>query len=95
MDRSSGFANPCSHTVQFAEVVVARDVEIEGLKVTVDERDEVDRHTLQGADLLEPLLPTPEMLAIVRHHHERFDGTGYPDGRRADGRVFQIDPRLL
>jgi len=53
-------------------------------ELTIDERDEVDRHTLQGADLLEPLLPTPEMLAIVRHHHERFDGTGYPDGRRAE-----------
>lgn len=53
-------------------------------ELTIDERDEIDLHALQGADLLEPLLPTEEMLAIVRHHHERFDGTGYPDGRSAD-----------
>ncbi len=45
-----------------------------------DARDEVDRHVQLGLDLLAPLLPDAATAAIVRHHHERFDGAGHPDG---------------
>jgi HD-GYP domain-containing protein (c-di-GMP phosphodiesterase class II) len=37
-------------------------------------------HPVIGAQLLRPLSIYQEGLAIVRHHHERWDGTGYPDG---------------
>jgi len=53
---------------------------VDGL--SLDERDEVDRHPEEGADLVAPLVPTPELLEIIRHHHERVDGQGYPEGRR-------------
>ena len=38
----------------------------------------IGEHMLRGIDFLAPALP------IVRHHHERWDGCGYPDGLRAD-----------
>jgi putative nucleotidyltransferase with HDIG domain len=37
-------------------------------------------HPAAGADMLEPCATPPEVLAIVRSHHERWDGTGYPEG---------------
>ena len=37
-----------------------------------------------GSVLLEPHADSPELLAIVRSHHERWDGDGYPDGLEAD-----------
>lgn len=37
-------------------------------------------HAVYGARLLESYPPLSTMSAIVRHHHERFDGQGYPDG---------------
>jgi HD-GYP domain-containing protein (c-di-GMP phosphodiesterase class II) len=39
----------------------------------------VKRHAADGAALVSAL-NDPELTAIVRHHHERMDGTGYPDG---------------
>jgi hypothetical protein len=39
----------------------------------------VKRHAADGADMLAPVRD-PELAAIVRHHHERADGSGYPDG---------------
>ncbi|MCC6629405.1 MAG: HD-GYP domain-containing protein [Chloroflexi bacterium] len=44
------------------------------------ERLEMNRHPVIGAELLQPLSMYQMALAIVRHHHERWDGRGYPDG---------------
>lgn len=46
-----------------------------------EEWAEVKRHPEYGVRILEPLSREyPEVLAIVRHEHERWDGRGYPDG---------------
>jgi response regulator RpfG family c-di-GMP phosphodiesterase len=37
-------------------------------------------HPIQSVELSEPLKLSPTTLLALRHHHERFDGTGYPDG---------------
>jgi HD-GYP domain-containing protein (c-di-GMP phosphodiesterase class II) len=37
-------------------------------------------HSAVGAQLLAPLLDDAGIVAIVRSHHERWDGLGYPDG---------------
>ena len=42
-------------------------------------------HPLIGYRLLDPLDFLPDVRAIVRHHHERWDGTGYPDGLAGEG----------
>jgi putative nucleotidyltransferase with HDIG domain len=41
------------------------------------------RHAEDGAEMV-ATLSDPELADIVRHHHERFDGTGYPDGLWGD-----------
>jgi HD-GYP domain-containing protein (c-di-GMP phosphodiesterase class II) len=46
--------------------------------LTKDEWETVKTHPVIGEDILKPLL-SDEILAIVRGHHERFDGKGYPD----------------
>ena len=45
----------------------------------------IRRHPEIGADLLEDIEAWREARIVVRHHHERFDGDGYPDGLRAGG----------
>ncbi|HEY2509430.1 MAG TPA: response regulator, partial [Polyangiaceae bacterium] len=51
-------------------------------KLTDDEYRHIMEHTTIGARLLGPLMrDAPSALAIVRSHHERLDGKGFPDGR--------------
>ena len=45
-----------------------------------DEWEAMKRHTEYGAKLLEPLRGTERIREMVAHHHEFFDGSGYPDG---------------
>jgi len=45
-----------------------------------DEWETMKRHVEYGAKLLEPLRGTEEIRKMVAHHHEFFDGSGYPDG---------------
>lgn len=48
--------------------------------LTEGERAVIQRHTGIGDELLAPLALLEPVRMIVRHHHERWDGNGYPDG---------------
>ncbi len=45
-----------------------------------EERGRVADHTRMGASILEPMTTFRQFVPIVRSHHERYDGRGYPDG---------------
>lgn len=51
--------------------------------LTLDERREMQRHSEIGERILANVETYAEIAAVVRHHHERMDGNGYPDGIRA------------
>jgi HD-GYP domain-containing protein (c-di-GMP phosphodiesterase class II) len=53
---------------------------------------EVQRHAIFGARLVDSL-DDPDLTAIVRHHHERLDGSGYPDGLR--GAAIPLGARIV
>ncbi len=52
--------------------------------LTPEERIVIERHPVIGADLVQPLKTFHVVAPIIRHHHERWDGTGYPDGLAED-----------
>lgn len=49
-------------------------------KLTEEERSVVQRHAVLGEELLKRVTGKPEFAQAARWHHERYDGTGYPDG---------------
>jgi HD-GYP domain-containing protein (c-di-GMP phosphodiesterase class II) len=49
-------------------------------KLTAEEYDIMKTHTTRGAEILAPLTGFEEVINGVKHHHERYDGKGYPDG---------------
>ncbi|TME62001.1 MAG: HD domain-containing protein [Chloroflexi bacterium] len=53
-------------------------------ELTADERAMLERHPLLGEEILAGFKRLSGLLPIVRHHHERLDGTGYPDGLRSE-----------
>jgi HD-GYP domain-containing protein (c-di-GMP phosphodiesterase class II) len=60
--------------------------------LTADEYDQVKQHVVIGADIL-TAVAFPGLAVIVRHHHENWDGTGYPDGLR--GEAIPLGARIL
>jgi len=48
------------------------------------ERQAMQAHTVLGEQIIGPLRSTAALLPIIRHHHERWDGKGYPDGLAGD-----------
>jgi len=48
--------------------------------LSADEILRLEEHPVIGERIVRPLRSANELLPIIRHHHERFDGGGYPDG---------------
>jgi putative nucleotidyltransferase with HDIG domain len=52
--------------------------------LTNDEFEEIKRHPTEGEHILTDYSPFKDLLSIIRHHHERYDGRGYPDGLKGE-----------
>ena len=61
--------------------------------LTDEEWVEMRRHPLIGEQICRPLHSSREFAPIVRHHHERWDGAGYPD--RLKGDAIPIGARIV
>lgn len=53
-------------------------------KLTDDEYDDIKNHPSIGAKILAPAKIFNNIIPIVKHHHERFNGTGYPSSLKGD-----------
>lgn len=63
--------------------------------LTDDEWDVMKYHTIKGEEICRPMKSLAPVLPIIRSHHERWDGTGYPDGLQGEdipllARILQI-----
>ena len=62
-------------------------------ELTEDEEFLVKNHPLNGDNILSHLTCLDGILPIIRHHHEAFDGSGYPDGLK--GERIPLGARIL
>jgi putative nucleotidyltransferase with HDIG domain len=61
--------------------------------LTQDEVEVMDTHPVVGESILRPIVELRGVALIIRNHHERWDGTGYPDGLA--GTRIPIGSRVL
>jgi putative two-component system response regulator len=61
--------------------------------LTALQRELMQRHPVVGEEICRPLRSLQPVLPIIRHHHERKDGSGYPDGLR--GEAIPVTARVL
>jgi putative two-component system response regulator len=61
--------------------------------LTRDEFMRVIDHPVIGEEMVRPLTTLTSVLKMIRHHHERYDGRGYPDGLH--GEMIPHEVRLL
>ncbi len=62
------------------KIAIRDEVLLKPGPLTPGEYEEMKRHAVLGRDLLLPMKTLTRSLPVVYHHHERFDGSGYPDG---------------
>lgn len=67
------------------KVAVSDRVLLKAGPLTASEYDEIKRHTVVGRDLIGHMKSLAPAVPLVLHHHERFDGSGYPDGLAGEG----------
>jgi putative nucleotidyltransferase with HDIG domain len=62
-------------------------------KLTAEEFEQVRRHPVLGATILGPLSVFRDIIPLIEQHHEKFDGTGYPEG--LTGPEIALEARVL
>lgn len=75
------------------KVGMRNDILFKADSLTPEERELAKRHAVIGGDLLAKFPLFEKGAAFVRHHHERWDGTGYPDGLA--GEAIPLGARIL
>jgi putative nucleotidyltransferase with HDIG domain len=61
-------------------------------RLTPEEREMIERHPKIGLDILEAVELAPDVVAFVSGHHEKLDGSGYPQGKHEHD--LTIVPRI-
>ena len=62
-------------------------------RLTEEEYAIIQRHTLIGADILKDITLIEHVADVAHYHHERYDGTGYPEG--LSGEEIPIEARIV
>lgn len=66
------------------KIGISDEILLKTSKLTYEEYQEIKKHPMIGAGIIEPLGLTQAERDIIRHHHERVDGRGYPSGLKGD-----------
>ena len=75
------------------KIGISLDTLVSPEKLTIDEVNAVRQHPALGSDLVADVEFLGDIVDIVRHHHERCDGAGYPDG--LVGERISVPARIL
>ena len=77
------------------KIIVPDDILKKGDQLTPEEWKIMKQHPVTGENICKPLKSMRRVLPIIRHHHEHWNGSGYPDGLRGEeipllARVLQV-----
>ena len=97
---AAGLARPAAETVSQAgllhdlgKIGVPEAVLTKEGALTAEEWHVMRRHPIISAQIVAPLEFFDQGAVILRHHHERYDGSGYPDGLR--GETIPLGARIV
>jgi HD domain len=75
------------------KIGVSEEILLKPSSLTTEEFGEVKRHPALGAQLIEKVPALEPIAPAIRHHHERFDGAGYPE--KLEGTDIPLEARIL
>ena len=65
--------------IGISEAIITKDG-----KLTDEEYETIKKHSELGSQVLKSITEYPNLSTVARYHHERYDGTGYPDGLKGE-----------
>ncbi|MEC4684978.1 MAG: HD domain-containing phosphohydrolase [Nitrospirota bacterium] len=66
------------------KIGLSKDLFLKPPPLTDEEMETIKKHTIIGEQICKPLHSLREVLPAIRHHHERWDGNGFPDGLKGE-----------
>lgn len=75
------------------KVAIRDDVLLKPGRLSPEEFEIIKSHAAKGEEIVRSLPFLKEVAGLVRSHHERFDGSGYPDGKK--GEAIALGARIL
>jgi putative two-component system response regulator len=77
------------------KIAVPEHILVKPGALTEDEWEIMKQHPITGERICAPLKSFRHVLPVIRHHHEKLDGSGYPDGLKGDqipltARILQV-----
>jgi len=81
------------HLHDVGKIGIPDNILMKPASLTDDEWKIMRQHPVKGAKILEPLTGFKEVANVVLHHHENFDGSGYPDG--LSGEEIPLEARIV
>ena len=95
-----GYAKEMSNKIYWASLVhdvgkifIPRNILNKVTTLTNREFQEIMKHSEKGEEILRETEGMKEIADIVRHHHERYNGSGYPDGLK--GEQIPIESQII
>lgn len=66
------------------KINISKDVLNKKMRLTDDEWKIMKQHPANGVDLIKPVESLKQIIPLILHHHERYDGRGYPSGLKGN-----------
>ncbi|MBU4554498.1 MAG: response regulator [Eubacteriales bacterium] len=92
-DREMGLLEQAALLHDIGKIGVPEQILRKAATLTVEEFEIVKQHPIIGAKIITPVQALREAVPMVLHHHDRFDGTGYPDGLK--GAAIPLGARII
>jgi putative nucleotidyltransferase with HDIG domain len=98
--REMGFGSAQIETIRrssllhdIGKIGIRDDILLKPGKLSPEEFEQIKIHPLKSQEIVSSLPFLKEVALLVRHHHERFDGKGYPDGK--SGEDIELGARIM
>jgi len=80
--------NVAGHLHDIGKIGIRDDILLKPGRLTPEEFEKIKEHPVIGANIVKQLGQWDREMEVIRCHHERYDGAGYPDGLKGEGIPF-------
>ena len=70
------------------KINISKDILNKKMPLTGEEWRGLKEHSAEGVEIIRPVNSLQHIIPLIAHHHERYDGNGYPDGLKGEGIPF-------